>query len=285
MRYKWLTWLIILAFSQTFAQYQLPTWSVGNAKLTPRNTLILNSTFTSRYAVTGNLQLGANLALMPAAPNAQIKILWWDKDSPLGKKIFFSNWHFKLTSVHTFAFPYAATLFDSLTNFLQLPYNTLPLQLTMHHEIMYSFPLAKKYYKNCGSSLATIKFGWQHTFGADSTLTAPDNGFWFLHTSTFFARDFFFAGLTYDSKLLNNLNLSETFKTYYISNTGIAIENQLFLYFGFGLKKRSTIAAGLSAGYLPRQHKYFAKFAFNFSYKLKLKSKRKKDLNEYLKRF
>ncbi len=277
---KTLLFIVVLAFTkQLSAQYNLPLWSVGNANLSPRRTFVFNSTFTSRYNLNGNIQLASNLLIFPVAPNFQTKILVWDKTPSLKKRKFYSQWRWRITTVHTIVIPTYAFRLNGKINLVSLPYSGFPLNLTMENDIFMTIPWSKKYFRNCDARFITLKAGWRHTFGADTTLPVPDQGFWKLQTSTFKTSDFYFIGITYDTKWRNNLNFSQTFKAYALKNQGYALESTSFVYFGFGLKKHSVIAFGVSAGYLSRYKQPYIKLLFNYSYKLKPRTKRKKDLD------
>ncbi len=275
----------IFIFLQVFSQHIEPIWPVGNAFLSPRNTLVLNSTFTSRYNLNDRLQLGANL-IFPLAPNFQVKYVWWNKTRDVKKHKFYSNWQWRLTSVHTFAMPGWALHFFAKRRFVPQELAQVGFNFTMQNELFLSFPFESKYHRVCGiDRILTVKLGWRHSFFTNGNLQLPTQGFWNLQSSTFRNSDFYYIGLGYDTKWGNNLNYSQDLRFYVLKDNGLALESNSYLYFGFGLHKRSRLAFGLKAGFLSKLKKVYLQPVFNYSLFLDFQRKRKKDLNEYLKQY
>ncbi len=285
LKYFYKVLLIILFFqSRLFAQHYAPIWSVGNANLSPNQVLVYNSTFTSRYSFTGHFQIGANW-LMPVAPNVQAKILWWNKDRSTTRKRFYSNWKWKITTVHTIFIPTLAGHLGARWHIIPAEFALLPFNVTMENDLYLTFPfsLENRYSNACGVyNFLTVKLGWRHTFGADSTFTLPTKGFWNLQASTFKNKNLVYLGIGYDSKIFDNLNLSAGLNFYSLQKNGLALEIPFYLYFDFGRRKKSTITFGFISGYLSRYKKIYFQPVFNFSRQIHFVSKRKKDFNEYL---
>ena len=275
--------LQIFIFLQVFSQHIEPIWSVGNALLSPRSTLVLNSTFTSRYNFNDRLQLGANL-IFPLSPNFQVKYVWWNKTKNVKKQKFYSNWRWRLTSVHTFAMPAGGLRFAARKRLIPTQLEQVTFNFTMQNDIFLSFPFMSKFHSVCGvDRLLTVKLGWRHSFFTNGNFQLPTQGFWNLQTSTFRNSDFYYLGLGYDTKLENNLNYSQDARFYVLKNNGLALESNSFIYFGFGLHKRSRLVFGLKAGFLSKLKKVYLRPMFNYSLFLDFQRKKKKDLDEYLK--
>ncbi len=277
-----LLFLQIFVALQVYSQHVEPIWSVGNAKLTPRSTLVLNSTFTSRYNLNDRLQLGANL-LFPIAPDFQVKYIWWDKKRDLKKRKFYSNWRWKLTSVHTFAMPAWALHLAARKHLVPQQLEQVDFNFTMQNDLFLSFPFVSKYQGVCGADrILTLKLGWRHSFFTDGNLQLPTAGFWNLQSSTFRYSDFYYAGLGYDAKWRNNLNFSQDIRFYVLKSNGLALESNSYLYFGFGVRKRSRLVFGLKAGFLSKLKKVYLRPVFDYSLFLTFHDRKKKDLDEYL---
>ena len=277
-----ITFLFILAFFSLVAQnYVLPLWDVGNDNFAPKRNLLLNTSFTSRYNFNDRVQLALQPILFPVMPNAQAKVRLWDRYKDTHKKGFFNKLHFGLTSVHTVVFPHIGFNLLGRLGLMEPLQPALRPNLTMNNEIILSFYTNASKVCNYTGNKISLKAGLRSTFGADTSLSLPQNTFWYLATSTFKYGYLYYLGLTYDAKILNNLNISTSLKWLKVHTDDMFLESTTFFYFGFGFNKRSTIAAGYIADISARTKQYSIMPAFNLSFKLR--KHKGSDIDKYLK--
>ncbi len=273
--------LILASFPLLSQNYVLPLWDVGNDNFAQKRNFLLNTSFTSRYNFNDRIQVASQLVLLPVMPNIQAKVKLWDKYKETHKKGFFQSLKFGLTSVHSVVFPHMGFNLLGRMGLIEPLQPTLRPNLTMNNEVILSFYTNASKVCNYTGNKINLKAGLRNTFGSDSTIVLPQNTFWYLTSSTFKNKYLYYLGLTYDAKILNNLNLSTTVKWIKVHKDDMFLENTTFFYFGFGFNKRSTIAAGYIADISGRTKQYSIMPAFNVSYKLKKRNG--SDIDKYLK--
>ncbi len=275
------TFVLLVSFLFTFSQnFVLPLWDVGNDNFAPRRNLLLNSTFTSRYNFNDRIQIASQALLFPIMPNTQAKVRLWDRYKDTHKKGFLGKLRFGLSSVHTVVFPHLGFNLLGRLGLMEPLQPALRANLTLNNELLLSFYTNASKVCNYTGNKITLKAGLRSTFGADTSLILPQNTFWYLATSTFKYSYLYYLGLTYDAKILENLNFSTTFKWLKVHSDAMFLENTTFFYFGFGFNKRSTIAVGYIADISARTKQYSIMPAFNLSFKLR--KHKGSDIDKYL---
>ncbi len=280
IRFYTFIFMFFLSFNLAAQAFVLPLWDVGNSNFAAQKRFSFNTSFTSRYNFNDKVQLASNILVLPLFPNLQAKLRWWNHYDNNHKKGFFSNLKFSIVSVHTLVYAGYGWNLLSRHNILPPVNPRLPGGMTMQNDLFLTFPTnASKVCHYSGDKL-TIKAGFRYSFNADTTLILPQTAFWFLNTSTFASRYFYYAGISYDAKIFNNLNFSTSLKFYNIHKSGQVLENYSFLYFGFGMKKSATIAIGYIFDFWGQTKNYSILPAFNIAYKFQRRNK--SDMDKYL---
>ncbi len=274
---------MIIALS-TFAQgnYVLPIWTIGNARVLEPKQTELSTTFASKMGITQKVQINSQLETFPVSPNIAAKINWYNKDKNLGRKRFYSKWRFSITTYHNLSYPTPLLNLSNKYPALPVPPQHYPALPTLHNELYITFPMNKS--KVCGKTdnYLTLKLGIRKTFFADSGLTEPYSTLIYLNSFTFNGRSLKFLGLSYDAKLLNNLNYQISLKYYALSKSDNVLENTGLMYFGFGKVKRTRISFGYALDYSLALRRYSVYPFFDFTFLFNF-SKKSGDMEEYLK--
>ena len=272
---------LFFTFSLFSQSYVLPLWDIGNDNFVKKRKFLFNTTFSSRYNFNNKVQIASQLPLFLLFPNLQAKLRLWDHYEILENKSFLKKYRFGLTSAHTLVIPFYGMNFLGQKGLLLTPQPHIPFNITFNNELLLSIFLNYNKVCNYTGNKLTLKFGLRNSFGIDTNIVLPKTAFWYLNTSIFKYGYFYYFGLNYDAKILNNLNLSISAKWLKIHNNIQFLENYTLLYFGFGYKKRSTIAVGYIANIMANTFQYSILPVFNLGYFFN--KQKGSDIDKYLK--
>lgn len=274
----------LLFFVTGFVKSQIPFQSRPTAFTIDKREFEISLFSPTRYGVGKKTEVFSSIFADWKLPNAGVKHLWYKKPSK-NDNGFFRERDIFFGTVHNIDYP--TMLFKSIQDHKPDYISdtcTVPNVITLRNELRVSFLLKKRTSCNPSNFLFTLRTGIKNSFKIkkDATMPPVDKMIWYRETVVCLDTIVWFAGVDLDFHIGDYFNMLVDCDFYSV-DWGVkdfSVENKIFLYAYFGMRRRVMIEAGVKFAYgtIYSENKFLALPMIDFSYFWKLKKKRDRGL-------